>query len=169
MTAPVEPTNPSELFSPFLPATYNIPEDESKLREFLNERLSAISDVSNDKMIGSFTQNTQDFSGAKFIYDTTKKVRNGYQTLIRVLSFIPQVITLPFQINPQFIISEVYGSASLPCSAIGAGDGVYFSFMSQGDARIQFQMTDTTITITTNGTTAAYQGFIIISFIHDGI
>lgn len=169
MTAPVEPTNPSELFSPFLPATYNIPEDEDKLREFLNERLSAISDVSNDKMIGSFTQNTQDFSGAKFIYDTTKKVRNGYQALIRVSSFISQVITIPFQVSPQFIISEVYGSASLPCSAIGAGDGVYFSFMSQGDARIQFQMTDMTITITTNGTTAAYQGFIIISFIHDGI
>ena len=108
-------------------------------------------------------------SGAKFTYDTTKKIRNGYQTLIRITSFVPQVIPIPFEISPQFIISEVYGSASLPCSAVGAGDGIYFSFMSQGDVRIQFQMTDTTITITTNGTTAAYQGFIIISFIHDGV
>lgn len=169
MTAPKEPTDPSNLFTPFLEATYNIPEEDDRMKVYLNDKLSSIADVLNDKMIGSFTQNTQDFSGAKFIYDTTKKVRNGYQALIRITSFIPQVITIPFEISPQFIISEVYGSASLPCTAIGASDGVYFSFMSQGDVRIQFQMTDTTITITTNGTTAAYQGFIIISFLHDGI
>ena len=165
------PTNPQNLFSPFLPATYNIPEDEERLRVFLNETLSANSDVTNDKMIGSFTQDTENFSGAKFIYDTTKKVRNGFQAIARVKSFTNGlIIPLPVKdVNPQFIVSHVWGSASLPCTSVGAGDGVYFSFFSQGDARIQFQMTDTTLTITTNGTTAAYQGFIVIEYIRDGI
>lgn len=169
MTAPNEPENPSNLFSPFLEATFNIPEEEDRLRAYLNDKLSDITDVLNDKMIGSFTDGVENFSGGKWSYDTTKKVRNGYQAIFRVKSFIPQVINIPFQINPQFIISEVYGSASKPCSVVGEGDGVYFSFMSQGDARIQFQMTDNTITITTNGTTDAYQGFIILEYIHDGI
>lgn len=169
MTAPIEPENPSNLFSPFLEATFNIPEEEDRLRAFLNDKLSDLTDVVNDKMIGAHTDGVQNFSGGKWSYDTTSKVRNGYQTIFRVKSFTNGLtIKIPFQINPQFIISEVYGSASKPCSAIGAGDGVYFSFMSQGDARIQFQMTDTTIIITTNGTTAAYQGFIVLFYIHDG-
>lgn len=169
MTAPNEPTNPSNLFSPFIEATYNIPEEKDRLKTYLNDKLSAITDTLNDKMIGAFTDGVQSFSGGKWSYDTTRKIRNGYQAIFRVTSFVPQVIPIPFQINPQFIITEVFGSASLPCSAIGAGDGDYFSFYSQSDLRIQFSMSDTQITITTNGTTAAYQGFIILFFIHDGI
>lgn len=168
MTAPTNP-NDHNLFSPFLEATFSIPVEQDRMSAYLNDKLSDITDVVNDKLIGSFTQNVQNFSGGKWIYDTTRKVRNGYQTIFRVTSFVPQVITIPFPINPQFIISEVFGSASKPCSAVGAGDGDYFSFMAQGDARIQFTMSDTQITITTNGTTAAYQGFIVLFYIHDGI
>lgn len=169
MTALNEPTNPSNLFSPFLEATFSIPVEQDRMSAYLNDKLSDITDVVNDKLIGSYTQNVQNFSGGKWIYDTTKKVRNGYQSIIRITSFVPQVINIPFPINSQFIVSNIYGTASLPCTAIGAGDGRYFSFMSQGDARIQFQMTDLTLTITTNGTTAGYQGFIVIEYIHDGI
>jgi len=170
MVAPIEPTSPSNLFTPFLPATYNIPEEEDRRKTFLNDKFSAIADVVNDKKIGNYTQDAENFNGNTFIYDSTKvPVRNGYQILIRVTSFVPQTIALPIQdVNPQFIVSLVYGSASKPCSAVGAGDGVYFSFFSQGDARIQFSMTDLQIVITTNGTTAAYQGFIVIEYIRSG-
>lgn len=169
MTAPVEPQNPSNLFTPFVPTTYDPPNEEDRLNVFLSEKFSQFAYVINDKLIGAFTDGVQSFSGGKWSYDTTRKIRNGYQAIFRVTSFIPQTITIPFQISPQFIISEVFGSASLPCSSIGAGDGDYFSFMAQGDARIQFTMNDTQIVITTNGTTAAYQGFIVLFFIHDGI
>jgi hypothetical protein len=169
MTAPVEPTDPSNLFTPFLPATFNIPEEDDRQRIFLNDKLSAISDVVNDKKIGAYTQDTENFNGNKFIYDTTKIVRNGYQAIARIKSFIPQTITLPIpNVNSQFIISLVYGSASKPCSAVGAGDGDYFSFFSRGDARIGFSMSDTQLVINTDGNRAAYQGFIIIEYIRNG-
>lgn len=164
------PTNPQELFTPFLPATFNIPEEDDRLKTFLNDKLSAISDVTNDKKIGMYVDKAENFNGEKWHYDTTKKIRNGFQAIARITSFIPQVIDLPIQnVNPQFIVSHVWGSASLPCTDVGAGDGDYFSFMAQGDARIQFSMSDTSLTITTNGTTAAYQGFIVIEYIRDGI
>jgi len=169
MTAPNEPVNPSNLFTPFIPTTYDPPNEDDRLKVFLSEKFAQFAYVVNDKMIGAFTDGVQNFSGGKWSYDTTRKIRNGYQVIFRVTSFVPQTITIPFQINPQFIITEVFGSASLPCTSVGAGDGDYFSFMSQGDARIQFTMSDTQIVITTNGTTAAYQGFIILYFIHDGI
>lgn len=164
------PTNPSELFTPFLPSTYNLPEENDRWKEWLGSNLSDISDVVNDKKIGAYTESAQNFNGEKWIYDTTKKVRNGYQSVLRITSFIPGTYPLPIlQVNPQFVISHIWGSASLPCTAIGAGDGDYFSFMNQGNTRIQFTMSDTQIVITTNGTTAAYSGFIVIEYIRDGI
>jgi hypothetical protein len=162
--------NPNELFTPFLPTTYNIPEDYERLQIFLDDNLSDISNVVNDKMIGAFTQDVENFSGAKFSYDTPKKIRNGYQSIVRITSFIPQTIPLLIKnINSQFVMSLVYGTANLPCTKVGANDGIYFSFFSQGDARIQFTVSDTQIIITTNGTTASYQGFIILNYVRDGI
>jgi hypothetical protein len=170
MTAPIEPTDPSNLFTPFLPSTYSVPEEEDRRRTFLVDNLSNFSDVINDKKIGMYVQNAENFNGNKFFYDTTKKLRNGYQAIARITSFIPQTIPLPIpNVNTQFVISHVWGSASLPCTAVGANNGVYFSFFSQGDARIQFSMSDTQLIITTNGTTANYQGFIFIEYIRDGV
>lgn len=167
MTTPTNPINP---FSSFLPSTYNIPEEEDRVREFIGATFSEISDVINDKKIGAYTENTQSENGNKFSYDTTKKVRNGFQAIARIKSFVPQTIPLPItDVNPQFIISLVYGSASLPCSAVGAGDGNYFSFMPRGDSRIFFDMSDLTITISTDGARAAYQGIIVIEYIRDGV
>lgn len=164
------PTNPSELFTPFLPSTYNLPEENDRLKEWLGSNLSDISDVVNDKKIGAYTQSTQNFNGEKWIYDTTKKIRNGYQAVLRIPSFVSGTYPLPVnQVNSQFVITHVWGSASLPCSAIGAGDGDYFSFFSEGNSRIQFTMSDTQIVLTTDGTTAAYSGFIVIEYIRDGV
>ncbi len=170
------PTNPIEPFTPFLPAVSVVPEEEDRRRTYLTDKFSSYADVINDKKIGMYVQNAENFNGNKFFYDTTKKTRNGYQVLCRIPSFIPMTITLTStpkfpltDVNPQFVISETWGSASKPCTAVGAGDGDYFSFFNQGDARIQYTLSDTQIVITTNGTTAAYQGFIFIEFIRDGI
>lgn len=164
------PPNPQELFSPFLPATVIVPEEEDRRRVFLTDKLSQYADVINDKKIGAYTQNAESQNGEKWIYDTTKKVRNGYQSIARVTSYTNGlVIPMPIgDINPQWVISLVYGSASKPCTAVGAGDGDYFSFMAQGDSRISFTMSDTTITITTDGVRASYSGFIVIHYIRDG-
>lgn len=163
------PTNPREPFVPWIPAFVTVPTDQERTRTFLQEKFSQHADVINDKMIGAFTQSSEEFSGAKFSYDTTKKVRNGYQTFARIKSWIPQTIPMPIgDVNPQWVASQIYGTANLPCTAVGAGNGIYFSFFSQGDARIQFTVSDTQIVITTNGTTAAYSGFIFISYIRDG-
>jgi hypothetical protein len=163
------PTNPIEPFSPFLPSTYNIPEEDDRLKEYLGSTFSDFSDVVNDKKIGAFTQDAENLNGEKWIYDTTKKVRNGYQAIARIKSFISETIPMPIgNINPQFVISHVWGSASKPCSAVGIGDGDYFSFMNRGDLRIFFDMSDISITITTDGARAAYSGFIVIEYIRDG-
>ncbi len=117
-----------------------------------------------------YVQEAENLNGNKFFYDTTSKTRNGYQAIARITSFVPQTIPLPIpNVNPQFVVSHVWGSASLPCTSTGAGDGIYFSFFCEGDSRIQFTMTDTELIITTNGTTASYQGFIFIEYIRDGI
>lgn len=171
--------NPSELFSPFLPDTFTVPEEDERLQTFLVDKLSEFSSVINDKTIGVYTQQTEAFNGEKWIYDTTKKVRNGYQSIARITSF-PNNTTLTLTltstpqfpipgINPQFVIKSAWGSASKPCSAIGAGDGDYFSFYSQGNAKISFMMSDTTIVITTTVDMRAYSGFIIIEYIRDGV
>ncbi len=163
------PTNPINRFTPFLPSTYNLPEEQDRWKEWLGSNLSDITDVINDKKIGAYTQDAESFNGNKFIYDTVKRVRTGYQSILRVTSFVPGTFSLPVDnVNPQFIISHVWGSASKPCSAVGVGDGNYFSFHNQGDVRIQFTVSDTQIVITTNGTTAGYNGFIFIEYIRDG-
>lgn len=162
--------NPIEIFTPFLPSTYNIPEDEDREKVFLVDTFSNFADVINDKKIGAYTQSAESFNGEKWGYDTTKKIRNGYQIVVRIKSFVNESITLPItNVNPEFVISLVYGSASLPCTSVGAGDGDYFSFMAQGDARISFTMSDTAINITTDGSRASYNGFIVIHYIRDGV
>jgi hypothetical protein len=169
MTAPQEPNNPSNLFTPFLPSTFNIPEEEDRLKTFLNDKLSAISDVVNDKKIGLYVQDSENFNGNKFFYRTTKITRNGYQAIAYFSTFVSGTFPLPIpNVNPQFRVTHVWGSASLPCSATGAGDGDYFSFMAQGDARISFTMSDLTLTITATAPMAAYSGFIIIEYLRDG-
>lgn len=181
MTAPKEPTNPSNLFTPFIEATYNIPEEDDQGKVYLNDKLSGISNVVNDKKIGLYVQDAENFNGEKWVYLTTKKVRNGYQVIAYVPSFINQVIRVPIDnINEQLIITHTWGSASLPTTALGAGTGDYFSFMPMGDTRISYTLTDVTvtiptdepgfeITITTDAGRAAYSGFIVVEFLHDGI
>src|SRR5690348_10055458 len=164
------PSNPIEHFSPFLPSTFNVPEEADRLQSYLGEEFSRFSDVINDKKIGVYRP-TETRNGEAWYYDTTKFQRFAYNAIARVTSFVPQVIQLPPiipDINLQFVISHVWGSASKPCSSVGAGDGDYFSFYGQGDARIQFTMSDLAITITTDGARAAYQGFIVIEYIRNG-
>lgn len=167
MTAPQEPTTPSNLFSPFLPSTFNIPEEEDRLKTFLNDKLSMISDVTNDKKIGIYVQDAENFNGNKFFYRTTKITRNGYQAIAYFTSFVSGSFPLPIpNVNTQFRVTHVWGSASLPPTTPGTGD--YFSFMAQGDARISFIMSDTTITITASAPMVDYSGFIIIEYLRDG-
>ena len=167
------PTNPIELFTPFLPTTYNVPENDERLAVFLVDKLSNFADVINEKRIGSFSQDSENFNGEKWIYDTTRKVRTGYQAVKRILSFPNNttiVVSMPINdINPQFVISQVWGSASKPCTAVNAGDGDYFSFFSEGNSKISFTMSDTTITIITTTDLSAYSGFIVIQYIRDGV
>ncbi len=185
MTTP-EPTEPSNLFSPFLPTTYNYPEEEDRIRVFLTDNFSNFADVINDKKLGVIVNKTETFSGEKWWYKNTKINRNGYQVIAYILSF-PNIgtltLTLPnipesavslqdypiVNVNPELIVTHVWGSASKPCSAIGAGDGVYFSFFSQGDSRITFTMTDIAIVITTTVNLSAYSGFIVIEYLRNGV
>jgi hypothetical protein len=182
MTAP---TNPSELFSPFLPTTYNIPADKDTIDNFLEDTFARISDVTNDKTIGTFVQSSQNFSGEKWFYLDPKVTRNGYQAIYHFPSLpgplslpVPNQITIdlnsdpPFpitDIQPEFVVTHTWGSASLPNSAVGAGDGDYFSFMAQGDSRISFTLSDTTLTITTTVDLSAYSGFIVIQYLRRGL
>jgi len=165
------PQNPQNDFSPFLPSTFNMPEEDDRISEFVGKTFSELSDVINDKVIGNFVQDAQNFNGHKYFYDTTKKLRNGFRFLLRVTSFPNAgvlIIPLPILVNNQFAISQAWGSASLPCTAVGAGDGEYFSFYSEGNTRITFVMTDLAVTITTTADMTAYSGFIIIDYILDG-
>jgi len=169
MTAPVEPTNPSNLFTPFLPATFTVPEEEDKVRTFLVDTFSSITDVLNDKKIGNYSQDTENFNGEVWLYDTPKKTRNGYQIIKRFTSFVTGSYDMPMgDVNPQFRATLIYGTASKPCSATGANDGDYFSFMAQGDTRISFTLTDTKINITASGPMAAYDGYIVINYLRAG-
>jgi hypothetical protein len=178
MTTPSDPfpQNPMDTFSPFLPTTQNIPEEDDTLKDFLNDTFSNFADVINDKKIGVIAQADENFSGGKFFFKTTKITRNEYQTLAYIPSWIPQTLTLtstpqfPIQdINNEFVVTLVYGSASKPPTATGAGDGDYFSFFGQGNSHIQFTMSNTQIVITTDGSTALYTGFIIINYIRNGV
>lgn len=165
------PTNPINLFTPFLGSTFNVPEEDDRLKEWLGSQLSQFSDVVNDKVIGNFVQDAENFNGHKFFYDTTKKVRNGFRFILRVTSYPNSgvlILPLPIPVNPQFVVSQVWGSASKPCSSTGVGDGEYFSFYSEGNSRITFVMTDLDVTITTTTNMTAYSGFILIDYIKDG-
>lgn len=172
-------TETTELFTPFLPSTFNLPEEDDRLKEFLGSTLSDFSDIVNDKKIGTYVQATPQQNGEDWSYFTTNKVRNGFQSIAYIPSYpnagvlvltrdsLPQY---PIDdINQQFVISMSYGTASKPCSSVGAGDGDYFTFMNRGDSRISYDMSDTTITITSTVDLTEYSGFIVVHFIRDGI
>lgn len=167
------PNNPAESFTPYLPTTFNIPEEQDRIRTFLYDRFAHMSDVINDKVIGAFTQDTEAINGQKWSYDTTKKSRAGYQALARVVAYPDtDVLMIPNPIpnvNQQLVITQVYGSASLPMTPGVPGSGEYFTFAPMGDPRVSFTLTDTTITITTTVDLSGYTGFIIISYIKDGV
>lgn len=171
-------TNPSSNFSPFLPTTYNLPEDDDRLDVFLYDQLSRFAYAINNKQIGGYTNASENQNGEKWRY-VKRDPRTGYQ----VIAYIPQypnatTLTLsltsdpkyPIQnVLPQYAVTKVFGNATKPCSAVGAGDGDYFSFMSQGDSRISFTMSDNQIVITTTVDMRAYSGTIVIEFLKDGI
>jgi len=173
------PTNPIEPFTPFLPSTFNIPEEEDRYKTWLGEKFSQISDVVNDKKIGVISQASENFSGGKWFYLTTTVTRNEYQTICYIPSF-PNAATVTIgltgtplypiaNVNPELIVTLVYGSASIPCTSVGANDGDYFSFMAQGDSRISFTMTDTQIIIVSTVDMSAYSGFIVINYLRNGV
>lgn len=169
------PTNPQELFTPFLQATYNIPEEEDRLKPYLNDKLSAIADVVNDKKIGLYSDAAENFNGEKWGFITPKKTRNGYQAIAYVAAYpdfatsATLIITNPIgDINEQFVVTHTWGSASKPCSAVGAGDGDYFSFFTEGNSKITYTLSDTQIVITTTLDMSAYSGFIVIEYLRDG-
>jgi hypothetical protein len=171
MTTPDQ--NPSNQFSPFLGTTLTVPEDPEQLNSFLNDQFARYADVINQKTIGTITP-AENFSGQTWSYIKTNEQRNGFQ----VIAYIPNMVTqtldliaspIPFPIkgiDPNFVVTQVWGSASKPCSAKGAGDGVYFSFYSQGDARITFTMSDIAIVITS--VLVGYSGFIVIQYLRNG-
>lgn len=173
------PTNPSELFTPFLPSTYNIPEEEDRLKSFLVDGFSGFSDVINDKKIGTYIQAFQTFNGEKWFYKDPKVTRNGYETIAYIPSYPNAgILTLTLEsdpiypikeVNPEFVITLLYGTASKPPSEIGAGDGDFFQFNNQGDSRISFTMSDTQIIITTTVDLSAYSGFIVIHYLRNGL
>lgn len=177
MTTPYN-TNPTELFTPFLPSTYIVPESDDRLDIFLVDKLSQFADVINDKTIGSFTQQSENFNGEKFIYKNPKIIRNGYQTLAYIPSLpnkAPLILTKTsnpaypiLYVNPEFVVTEVFGTASKPCSAVGANDGDYFTFTAEGHKDIEFTMSDTQIVITTKKDMTAYSCFIIIKYLRNG-
>ena len=167
------PQNPSNLFSPFLPTTYNFPEDDSRVPEFVQSNLANHSDVINDKRIGLFLDYSETFNGETWFYKTTNITRNGY-SVIAYIPILPNagVLVIPNpikQANPELVMTNIYGTASRPCSAIGANDGIYFTFMSQGDTRISFVATDTIITLTSTVDLRAYRCFMVLEFLRNGL
>lgn len=166
------PSNPSNLFSPFLPTTYNFPADED-ISNFIQSNFAQHSDVINDKRIGIFLDYSATFNGETWYYKKTAITRNGYSVIAYISSF-PNATTVSIpnpisKVNPELIMTNIYGTASKPCSAVNANDGVYFTFMSQGDSRISFVATDTLITITTTVDLSSYSGFFILEFVRNGV
>lgn len=173
------PSNPIELFTPFLPTTYNVPEEEDRLRTFLVDKFSIFSDVINDKKIGVFLQAAETLNGEKWFYNDARITRNGYQAIAYIPVF-PNATTMTLtltsnpqypipDVNPQFVVTQVWGSASRPCTSVGAGDGDYFSFFSEGNSSISFTMSDTQIVITTTVDMTAYSGFIVVQYLRNGV
>lgn len=172
-------TNPMEPFTPFLPSTFNVPEDPDKLKDFILDEFVTLSDVINDKKIGAYTQQAESFNGEIWIYKTPRITRNGYQTMVYIPS-LPNTGTLVINassnpaypianINNEFVVTMLYGTASKPPTSIGANDGDFFQFNNQGDSRISFTMTDTVITITTTTDLSAYIGLIVIHYLRNGV
>lgn len=176
------PSNPSELFSPFLPSTYSLPEDENKVKEYLGINLSGMSDVINDKKIGQYVDGNSLQNGEEWWYKSTKINRNGFQAMAYIPSF-PGPLTTPVanqlvltltsdprfpinDINAEFVVTHTWGDASRPPTTPGTGD--YFSFFSEGDSRITYTMSDNQIVITTTVDMTAYSGFIVIEFLRRG-
>lgn len=180
MTTPTDPfpSNPMAPISPFLPTTQNIPEEDDRLKNFLNDKFSQFADVINDKKIGVIAQADENFNGNKIFYRVTGVTRNGYSTLAYIpslpntstltltLSSIPQ---FPIQdINTEFRITLSYGTASKPPTATGAGNGDYFTYTNKGDPRISWAMSDTTIVITTTTDLSGYSSFLFIDYLRNG-
>lgn len=172
------PTNPQESFTPFLPTTVNFPEEEDRIRVFLINLFANYADVINDKKIGVYIQGNSLLNGNKHWYGNTKITRNGYQSFL-FINGLPNAGTLTINSNtvpaypisnvqPEFLMWHVWGTASLPPSAVNAGDGDFFSFMAQGDSRISFIMSDTEIVITTTVDLSEYYGFIVCEFVRAG-
>ncbi len=165
------PSNPISPFSPFLGSTYDLPEEADRLKTSLSDNFSLFADVINDKTIGAFTENVEVINGNDYGYDTTKRNRNGFQFMARIIEYPANgVITVlpPKNIDPHFVIAQVWGSASKPPSVTGAGDADFFSFFNEGSSKITFTFTDLLITITTTGLGTGYTGFIFIVYIRDG-
>lgn len=173
------PGNPSELFTPFLPTTFNVPEEEDRLKVFLVDRFANYADVINDKKIGIYSQASENFNGNKFFYKTTKVTRNGYQAIAFIPS-LPNATTLTLtlsstptypvpNINNEFVITNLWGTASLPPTSTGAGDGDFFKYNNQGDSRISFTMSDIVIVITSTINLSAYSGFIVVEYLRNGL
>ncbi len=175
------PGNPSELFTPFLPTTYDFPKEEELESRFITESFANFADVINDKTIGAFTDLTENFNGEKWAYKTpsrpsTSHLRNGYQAIAYVASLPNTGVlilvgdTFPLKnVNKQFVITHVWGSASKPPTSTGAGDGDFFSFFSEGNSKISFTLSDIQLVITTTTNLSAYSAFFVIQYLRDGI
>lgn len=174
-------TDPSELFTPFLPTTYNLPEEEDRLKVFLVDRFSNFADVINDKKTGNYSQAAENFNGTKWGYSSTRIVRNGYQAL----AFIPSLpnassITLDANsdpaypvpnVNGDFVVTNLWGTASktfVEPDASPTGNGDYFSFLNEGNSQISFTMTNKQLIITTTTDLSAYIGLIVVEYIRNG-
>ena len=139
----------------------------------------------NDKKIGTIAQATENYSGGGWRYKVTGVNRSEFQTIAYIPSLpgpaslpVPNQITIGLtgtpqypitNVNNQLVITQLYGTASLPPTSVGAGDGDYFSYMPQGDSRISFSMSDLQIIITSTVDLSAYSGFIVINYLRNGV
>lgn len=171
--------NPREPFTPFLPTTYNVPQEQDRLNVYLVDRFSNFADVINDKKIGAYIQSTENQNGEKWFYKITNITRNGYQTMAYIPS-LPNSTSITLRLNtmPQFpienidtnfVITDMIGTASKPPSAIGAGDGDFFSFVNEGNSKISFTMSDKEIVITSTTNLSGYIGIIKIEYLRNGV
>lgn len=174
--------NPRELFTPFLPTTYNLPEEKDRTEVFLVDNLSNFADVINDKRIGNYTVATENFNGTKWNFASTKITRNGYQAIAYIPS-LPNAGTLTLtatsdpaypvpNVNGDFVVTQVWGSASKTFTEPDTnptGSGDYFSFYSEGNSQISFTMTNKEIVITTTVDLSAYIGIIVVEYIRNGV
>jgi len=165
MTTPYT-ENPQNLFTPFLTTTFNIPEQE-RIPSFLNEQFANISDVVNQKKIGVYGP-YENFNGELWYYKTTHVERNGYQAILYLPSLFSGTYPLPIQgIDPNFVITELWGSCSKPPTAVGAGNGDYAMFMTQGNPAVTFSMNDLNIVVNETGL-SAYSAFFVFKNLRAG-